>query len=330
MNCQEVTELMQRQLDDDLRESEMEVLMNHTRHCPDCAAMFERLTRLSAELNNLPKVTPAYSLVDAIMPELIRIDNETKHAETLAVPATTYDQGSLTRRTQRTRRWPSWKSISGVVAAGIVAGIFLVTYPPQSSLNDQDKASSIGQSAAEMEMKEDTSIMDVSPLSAKKDPGGDAAADAPVDGPENLKGPYGLTEQNGNSMEPESGFNSGGSEALPNSAQRNSDVTKPIEEETSGGYESTSKHEPDMGITGHAMLPSPDGQYMANVDGFSIVILSASDSSTLFQTERKNGLHVNLVWAQDSASLTYEVSLDHGAAQKYEIAIPSFEERKAD
>ena len=74
MNCQEVMELMQRQLDDDLDESEIEVLMNHTRQCPDCAAMFERLQLLSAELTSLPKVMPSYSLVDAIMPQLERIE----------------------------------------------------------------------------------------------------------------------------------------------------------------------------------------------------------------------------------------------------------------
>ena len=70
MNCQEVMEYMQRQLDDDLDEHEYEVLINHTRHCPDCAAMFERLQLLSAELTSLPKVIPSYSLVDAIMPRL--------------------------------------------------------------------------------------------------------------------------------------------------------------------------------------------------------------------------------------------------------------------
>ena len=58
------------QLDGDLDEQETEILMTHTRHCPDCAAMFSRLQMLSSGLENLPKVTPSYSLVDAIMPRL--------------------------------------------------------------------------------------------------------------------------------------------------------------------------------------------------------------------------------------------------------------------
>ncbi|MGO4274962.1 anti-sigma factor, partial [Paenibacillus sp. TAF58] len=74
MNCQEVMEFMQRQLDGDLDAKEEDELHAHLMHCLDCAQMFERLQRLSDELTQLPKVVPPYSLVDAIMPQLADID----------------------------------------------------------------------------------------------------------------------------------------------------------------------------------------------------------------------------------------------------------------
>ncbi len=55
MNCQEVMEFMQRQLDGDLDAKEEDELHAHLMHCLDCAQMFERLQRLSDELTQLPK-----------------------------------------------------------------------------------------------------------------------------------------------------------------------------------------------------------------------------------------------------------------------------------
>ncbi|UUZ86756.1 zf-HC2 domain-containing protein [Paenibacillus sp. P26] len=67
--CQEVIELMQRYLDRDLDETEYSRMLGHLQQCPDCSELFERLVNLSQELESLPKVTPPYSLVDAILPQ---------------------------------------------------------------------------------------------------------------------------------------------------------------------------------------------------------------------------------------------------------------------
>jgi len=137
MNCHEVMEDMQRQLDGDLNEQEFAALSEHLRECPDCAAMFERLERLSSELENLPRVTPAYSLVDAILPELERIDAEGRGYEPAAAAEGAAPPPRAAARTRR--RWTdrlSYRALAGAVAAGVVAGIFLITYNPQEARID--------------------------------------------------------------------------------------------------------------------------------------------------------------------------------------------------
>ena len=76
MKCQEVMMYMQRQLDGDLAPKEEDELHAHLMHCLDCAQMFERLQALSDELSQLPKVMPPFSLVDAIMPQLLELDKQ--------------------------------------------------------------------------------------------------------------------------------------------------------------------------------------------------------------------------------------------------------------
>lgn len=316
MNCQEVTELMHRQLDDDLRESEMEVLLNHTRHCPDCAAMFERLTRLSAELTSLPKVTPSYSLVDAIMPELLRIDNDNKAVA--ASPAS--DAQSHARRVQRTRRWPSWKAISGVVAAGIVAGIFLITYPPQlGTMSDSDDAANIHTadgSVMKAPAREEASQF------RSMNAGGDASSDSPESGSD-MKD---VTDQMGDKMEGNFAPDVYNYENAPSDVEPT--LTGSQEGSTEGG-QGESGSLPNMGIAAQALFPSPNEHYVASIDGHSVVI-SAADGSQLFKTESKNGDPVNLLWSPESNELTYEVSLEQGATEKYIIDIQAQAERKAE
>ncbi|KIL37922.1 hypothetical protein SD70_29875 [Gordoniibacillus kamchatkensis] len=74
MTCHEQVELMQRYLDHDLSDTEERELKEHLVQCAECSGLFDRLQRLDSELSQLPKVTPAYSLVDAIMPQLAELD----------------------------------------------------------------------------------------------------------------------------------------------------------------------------------------------------------------------------------------------------------------
>lgn len=127
MNCQEVIQLMHRYLDQDLNQEEDQIMHLHIQGCPDCAAMFKRLQTLSNELELLPKVVPAFSLVDAILPHLDEVDrmnavnsqSSTDAAPILHMPNRKQDQ------VQR-KKWLSRGTASGVVAAGLILGLFIV------------------------------------------------------------------------------------------------------------------------------------------------------------------------------------------------------------
>jgi hypothetical protein len=132
MKCQEVMMYMQRQLDGDLAPKEENELHAHLMHCLDCAQMFERLQALSNELSQLPKVTPPFSLVDAIMPQLLELDKQNEMPITdnvvvfpskVARVELEEDMPKLTGLS-RFREQFSWKVASGVVAAGLIIGFF--------------------------------------------------------------------------------------------------------------------------------------------------------------------------------------------------------------
>ncbi|NTZ18563.1 hypothetical protein EXW96_13565 [Paenibacillus sp. JMULE4] len=141
MMCQEVIELMQRYLDRDLDETEYSRMLGHLRQCPDCTELFERLVNLSHELESLPKVTPPFSLVDAIMPKLEQlgeaggqvpgeawsapIGEEKAEVETEKQTAPPPREQSKRGMRKNVREWFSFPVFGGVVAAGLAFGFFL-------------------------------------------------------------------------------------------------------------------------------------------------------------------------------------------------------------
>ncbi|MCU6707641.1 zf-HC2 domain-containing protein [Paenibacillus sp. J5C_2022] len=184
MNCQEVMELMQRQLDDDLNDTENEQLMTHMHHCPDCEAMYERLRMLSAELTSLPKVTPSYSLVDAILPELERIDMQNGAGGSATSESAERELPSVGPRSSKQTmkpssspiRWTFLRSIAGVVAASVVVGLFIVTYAPDGRDDAANKNGgfSADNSMARSDAKQYAYEMSGSGL----DPGGDVSTES--------------------------------------------------------------------------------------------------------------------------------------------------------
>lgn len=129
MNCTEVGELMQRNLDYDLSESELATLMTHLSDCAQCTVLFEKLTLLSGSLEQLPRVTPSISIVDAILPELERIDNEKRN--------------SLIIAKQRRNRWLTTVGSIATAAAIVVLMVNLNGIPGTSNSTSSDLAMKI-------------------------------------------------------------------------------------------------------------------------------------------------------------------------------------------
>lgn len=144
MRCDEVMELMQRHLDGDLNEEEYSRMMDHLEACPECAEFKERLEKIDRDLASLPKVTPPYSLVDAILPELERLDaqlGEISGSDEAASPRST----SSRQRWFQHRRVMQW---GGIGAAAALLGILIVNGLPSDldkrAITTQELASSAG------------------------------------------------------------------------------------------------------------------------------------------------------------------------------------------
>ncbi|MEC0183227.1 anti-sigma factor [Paenibacillus peoriae] len=138
MKCEEeVMDWMQRYVDHELGEEETSQLMNHIATCPDCAEKFHILQTLSRELEELPAVSPAFSLVDSIMPQLDAIDRarEEQGSALQEMQPVAVDPGPGPR--QRTQPTPWWNRVGGraamgVAAAAVVLGIVVFNFQPKT------------------------------------------------------------------------------------------------------------------------------------------------------------------------------------------------------
>lgn len=351
MNCQEVMEYMHRQLDDDLDAREQEVLLSHTSHCPDCSAMFERLKHLSAELASLPKVVPSYSLVDAIMPELDRIEFIRQQEAELNVVAAEKGEQLAGRRAGRKRRWPAISAIGSAIAAGIVASIFIITYPPDAARDKADQSNSLVANELNRMNKDSSALQDqIVPMTATNEERGmvgtqsyseeNAESQEKVQGIRNdvhteVPGAFSpdLTGAGSSNSNTGAGDDTGRSQFLGNDQHGEALQSEPGMTINEAG-QPEQETEDQYGGAPNVMDPqnqtvSPNGQYIARVKQYTIVIARAGDDEKLIETARKNGKHMNLVWSDDSKQLTYEVHLDQGAIEKYVVESASGREEKA-
>ncbi|MCM3171022.1 zf-HC2 domain-containing protein [Paenibacillus sp. MER 99-2] len=172
MKCEEVVEWMHRYLDHDLGEVETEQLLQHVAKCPECAENFSLLRALSRELEDLPQVTPKFSLVDAIMPQLDAIDEARREQsstmqEMSPVPAAFEN---LQRSSERKVK-PSWfnsmvgRMSMGAAAAVLVLGVAIWGPKPEKIENAESmmgagsaqESSNEDQNALRMEISNDDS-----------------------------------------------------------------------------------------------------------------------------------------------------------------------------
>ena len=373
MNCQEVMEYMQRELDGDLGEIESAKLLEHIRHCADCAAMYERLKRLSAELENLPKVTPPFSLVDAILPKLDEIDRANAAAAGAdagaagpagasgSVPA----NGALPRR--RISRF-NLRMLGGVVAAGIAAGIFLVTYnqdrlngdllnlgmeSASSGSSAMSSSASSASSAKPMLTMDSSRILESAdqsgPLlekslnfgSADDAAAGGQAADSASGGTAGQSLPTGDGVQEGAGP----GDAPGSASAAPGAGEPR--MSPPDLLQGSGDAVGVAEweeaapdrlgNEPMMSIAGFVDEPpaepiesvSPDGAWIAAFED-SRLIIRDREGNTWFEGEERAGAVAALGWSDDGTHFRYELRREDGTSEVWRVDPVSGNETRED
>ncbi|QOS80319.1 zf-HC2 domain-containing protein [Paenibacillus sp. JNUCC31] len=142
MKCEEVVEWMHRYLDHDLGEAETEQMLQHVAKCPECAENFSLLRALSRELEDLPQVTPRFSLVDAIMPQLDAID-EAKREQSSTLQEMSPVPAAFENLQRSSERKPKQKWLNsmagrmsvGAAAAAVVLGVAIFGYQPEKIEN---------------------------------------------------------------------------------------------------------------------------------------------------------------------------------------------------
>jgi hypothetical protein len=143
MKCEEVIELMQRDLDGDLNVEEKNELSYHLSSCYGCQTLFDRLKNVSFRLEALPKVNPAYSIVDKVLPVLDQIDlPSVQNFKDVQQKSTLKNiEGKYRGFKKNKKLW-----IPGIAAAAVLLISFVIM--DQSSRLDMDLLSSSSQEGA--------------------------------------------------------------------------------------------------------------------------------------------------------------------------------------
>jgi anti-sigma factor RsiW len=135
MKCPEVVEWMHRYLDYDLDEEETVKLYEHLKTCPECADTFRLLKSLSRDLEDLPRVTPKFSLVDAIMPQLDAID-QARHEKSASLEEMPAPAEMVPVPSRPARKGKFWNTVAGRTALGgaaavVILGVAVLNYNPK-------------------------------------------------------------------------------------------------------------------------------------------------------------------------------------------------------
>ena len=328
MKCEEVMELMQRELDRDLDELEQARMREHLAGCPECAELFARLKRLSDELEQLPRVVPPYSLVDAILPKLDQLATDAA-GSTGSVPKR--DEGDSPPSAPEPSRRPGRAVYTRIAAAavfGLVIGLWLVNEsffqrPPSSyeaamppSAQQEFSPMSAPSGAAPDAAEGDVSVtakkmMDVTGTgtSGSPEPGGPAS--------EKLRSTQGGGESDGQQAARDpaaeyAGSSSGGSafgfagetpahpeNAAPGAAQGGSRegvpmVGTPVDQ--SGASEGAEGE--FFAAAEQQEWPSPDGQWIASVDNGALKVTDATGEKVVFQSAAREGTAALVEWLE--------------------------------
>lgn len=326
---------MQRYIDGDLDQQETSLMMDHVGQCPDCAAMLVKLQRLSNDLEQLPRVVPRFSLVDAILPELERI----QASEAVGAPLVQEDNNSLPSHTRSGR--PNrhlYRKLTGVIAAGVVAGLILFSQPGQwsftGSSNNHDEAA-----PAPMAKEEGAMNFSVQQKSAAADEPAASSNRTSVTDLDDQSYKY-SESLDGSESASANGYESSGSEASAEPQKDNvapdneSDLKGPVI--TSGGGEVSfgkaetpaETPESDNNKMAAGSVPatgavSNDGQWRAiAVEGAgTLQVFRTSDETELFHSEVREGRISLLSWNEDSTIVYYTFTDTQGTETQWQYDV---------
>ncbi|WP_267901357.1 anti-sigma factor family protein [Cohnella faecalis] len=312
-------ELMQRYVDDDLNEQETSRMMSHVEECPDCAAMLERLRRLSDGLMQLPKVTPPFSLVDAILPQLeLQAVGTVRGEDSGSASVTDAPTPLAETRSSRPRRG-LFGRIAGVVALGLAIGAMLYNQPfpfgTSGSQNNSEAAMPKESSAQSFKMSDQIGAADdmVAPLTAGAPTPSAEEAPAPLveNGPAPSVGTKHKNEARQGIAETEADKKSFAPESAQPAAGQETDSA-------GGGQMKEAPSLKSLGSSPGDMGQSPDGKWMtiASADGL-LTVIKAEDGSTVFATPVRYGMPTGLSWNADSTQLSYTFADENGKQTNY-------------
>jgi hypothetical protein len=272
MKCEEVIELMQRDLDGDLNVGEKNELSYHLSSCYDCQALFDRLKNVSFRLEALPKVTPAYSIVDKVLPVLDQIDlNSVQNVSDVQQKSPLKNsQGKYRGFKKNKRLW-----IPGIATAAVLLISFVIM--DQSARFDMDLLSSSSQEEAY-----DTSPQDSGMIESSNDTAGITGDEgAPDEDPQMSS--TGLAPENNNEAKDQYGTEDSAPEARTFEAPvEDNDTMK--EETAMGGLPQEESVEDEATLSKQPENNKVDGSERGeeNQESMTIYETTAEDEATKY------------------------------------------------
>jgi hypothetical protein len=282
MNCEQMMELMQRFVDEDLTQTEEQSLMDHISQCPECAASFEQLKRLSAELSLLPMVLPPFSIVDSILPKLAEIDAQQAAIHVAYMPTANRSKMAIF----------SWKAAAGFVAAAAIISLIAINLTP-----------SLKQDASEM--------MQAAKSTGSASKGNGKSVEGAAAKPEES-----ASKQGANDSADISGFTI----KKPDTVQ--TDKSSGLKSEPAAKTNDIMKSPIDPSATPSAnqTLKSADGNFIAVVER-QIVQVQTPEGNRIYTSSIhwKPTDTIQLLLWQDNKYLTYDVKMEDGQVKRFII-----------
>jgi hypothetical protein len=299
MKCEEVMEWMQRDLDSDLNDLEKKRLNAHLDNCHTCTQMYHRLQRLSLGLEQLPKVEPAYSLVDAILPRIQTLGTERQEVSTSPSQIREIKNEpseKMGRKRWNARRWGGW------VAAGIVLMLGVYTLADRGIYVSEGNMTESAAKSSDMAKIATNSGASENSVKAEKSKQDSLAMENKDSAQE-----YGLAMES------------------PQSADEPNSITKEsMEPNQTMGIAATGEN------LAENRLPSSDGQWVGVIRDQTVYIENSQGEVAYSSTQlRKASDQLTLQkWSEDSHTLHYVVVDEMGRTTEWEIRIDGWTEQQ--